>query len=43
MILNSNTIINLMNLNNHIKETPSVKLHNAPGGKQTLNLFGGDE
>ena len=32
-----------MNLNNHIKETPSVKLHHAPGGKSNFSLGWGDD
>ena len=31
-----------MNLNNHLKETPSVRLHNPPGGKSNFTL-GWDE
>ena len=27
-----------MNLNNHLKETPSVKMHNPPGGKSNFSL-----
>jgi len=31
-----------MNLNNHLKETPSVKLHNPPGGKSNFSLGWGE-
>jgi len=32
-----------MNLNNHLKETPSVRLHNPPGGKSNFSLGWGEE